>query len=152
MEADFKAILAGHAALLEVIGINLGTGVNGPAAGPSIYPSAYAQGCLDPCIRYQKIAGGPGLHMQGSDGLSNDLVQIDIRGRTAASVIAVRDVLLGAHGTGGLLHPYVGIEGSTNFQLIRLAEGGDRGIRHEKPNDVDYYTASLDFRVWSRAA
>jgi hypothetical protein len=139
MESDFRAILAGYAALIALVGTR-------------IYPSAYAQGATDPCIRYQKITGGTGLHMQGSDGLDDAQVQVDIRGLTVASVIAVRDVLIGTHGTGGLLHPYRGIVGDTDFRLIRLVDGGDRGIRHEKPNDVDYYTASLDFRIWSRAA
>lgn len=138
MEADFQYLLANHPALTALVGTR-------------IYPSTYAQGATDPCIRYQKIGGGPGLHMQGSDGLSNNLMQLDIRARTAASALAVRDVLIGEHGTGGLLHPFRGGVGATDFRLIALVDGGDRGLRHEKPNNVDYYTNSLDFRIWSRA-
>lgn len=133
METDFRALLAGHAQLIALVSTR-------------IYPSTYAQGTDDPCIRFQKISGGPGLHMQGSDGLSNDLMQVDIRARSALSALAVRDVLM------ALLHPYRGVVGGTDFRVIALVEGGDRGIRHEKPNDTDYYTNSLDFRIWSRAA
>lgn len=139
MEADLYTLLATHGALTALVGTR-------------IYPSAYEQHADDPCIRYQKITGGPGLYHGGSDGLSSDLVQIDIRARSFASAKAVRDVLVGEHGTGGLLHPYRGTVGDTDFRLIYLVEGGDRGVRHEKPNDVDYYTASLDFRIQSRAA
>jgi hypothetical protein len=128
METDFRALLANHAALSALV-------------GTGIYPSAYAQGATDPCIRYQKITGSTGLHLRGSDGLSSNLVQVDIRALTALSALAVRDVLV------ALLHPYRGVVGGTDFRRISLADGGDRGVRHEKPNDVDYYTASLDFDV-----
>ena len=138
MEADFKAILTGHAPLTALV----------PAA--RITPTQYTQATGNPCLRYTKIDGITGLHMQGSDGLSSTLMQIDIRGVTYASVLAVRNVLVGTHGHGGLLHPYRGIEGATAFQLIQLRS--DRGVQFEKPGSVEYYTTSLDFDVWSKAA
>lgn len=133
MEQDFYTLLSTDASLIALV-------------DDRIDPSVFSQGTGNPCIRYQKVTGGPGIHHGGSDGLSSDLMQVDVRARTAASALAVRDAMV------ALLHPYTGTVGNTDFLLIYLVEGGDRGIRHEKPNDVDYYIASLDFRIQSRAA
>lgn len=137
METDFYALLVGHVALTALVPAN------------RITPSQYTQATGNPCVRYTKIDGITGLHMRGSDGLTSSLMQIDIRGVSAASVLAVRNVLIGSHGEGGLLHPYRGIEGGTVFQLIQLRS--DRGVQFEKPGAVEYYTCSLDFDIWSRA-
>jgi len=138
MEADFFALLASHAPLTLWV----------PAE--RITPTQYAQATGGPCLRYTRIDGSTGLHMQGSDGLSNTLMQLDVRGTDYSSVIAVRHILLGAHGVGGLLHPYRGVVGDTEFRLISLRS--DRGMRFEKPDSVEYHTTSLDFDLWSRAA
>jgi len=138
MEDDFYALLAGHVPLTTLVAAN------------KITPSNYAQGVAGTVIRYQVIDGATGLHMRGSDGLTSSLMQIDIRAGGVAAVKAVRAVLIGVHGTGGLLHPYRGIVGDTQFKVINLRS--DRGIRHEKPGSQDFYTASLDFDIWSRAA
>jgi hypothetical protein len=138
MESDFFAILTSHAPLTALI----------PAT--RITPVQYTQATGNPCLRYTKIDGITGLHMQGSDGLSSTLMQIDVRGLSFGSVLAVRNVLVGSHGEGGLLHPYRGVKGATQFQLIQLRS--DRGVQFEKPGSVEYYTTSLDFDVWSKAA
>jgi hypothetical protein len=109
-----------------------------------IYPATYAQAKADPAIRYQKITGAIGLHMQGSDGLSTDLMQVDVRALTAASALAVRDAIV------TLLHGFQGVQGATDFKLIALRD--DRGVQFEKTEAASYYTASLDFDVYSRAA
>jgi hypothetical protein len=138
MEQDFYAILTGHALLTALI----------PAT--RITPVQYTQATGNPCLRYTKIDGATGLHMQGSDGLSSTLMQIDVRATDAAGVsgykkvLQVRDVLM------SLLHPFRGIVGATEFQLIQLRS--DRGVQFEKPGSVEYYTTSLDFDVWSKAA
>lgn len=137
METDFRALLAGDVAIIRLV------------AG-RIYPAAYAQNAADPCVRYQKISGSIGLHMQGSDGLSTDLMQIDVRaaagssGEGAAKALAIRDALV------ALLHGYRGLVGSTQFQLIALRD--DRGVQFETSGAKSYYTTSLDFDVYSRAA
>ena len=141
MEVDFVAILAGHAPLTDLV----------PAT--RITPSQYVQGSAGPCLRYSKIDGITGLHMRGSDGLTSSLMQIDMRALAAAGVaplLAVRNVLIGEHGTGGLLHPFRGAVGGTDFRLIQLRS--DRGIQFEKPGAEEFYTCSLDFDVWSKAA
>lgn len=141
MEIDFVAILTGHAPLAVLV----------PAA--RITPSQFVQGTAGPCLRYTKIDGFTGLHMKGSDGLTSSLMQIDVRSLAAAGAVpllAVRNVLIGEHGTGGLLHPFRGVVGGTDFRLIQLRS--DRGVKFEKPGAEEFYTCSLDFDVWSRAA
>jgi hypothetical protein len=135
MEADFVSILTSHVPLTTRI----------PAT--RITPTQYVQGNGNPCLRYTKIDGAPGLHMQGSDGLSSSLMQIDVRAAAAGGagpLIAVRDILV------SLLHPFRGVVGSSEFELIQLRS--DRGVRFEKPDAVEFYTCSLDFDIWSRAA
>lgn len=131
MEADFKALLSAHASLTALV-------------SNRIYPTTYPQAAVSPAIRYTKISGQIGLHMQGSDGLSDTLMQVDVRASTFASLMSVRNALV------GLLHHYRGIVGATDFRLISLAT--DRGARFEKPDAVEYHTTSLDFSIWSRSA
>lgn len=131
MDADFRAILAGHAALTNLVSTR-------------IYPVQYPQAAASPAVRYTVINAAPGLHMQGSDGLTETLMQIDVRATTFASSVAIRDVLV------ALLHPYRGLVGNTDFRLIRLSS--DRGAQFEKPANFEYFTTSLDFQIWSRAA
>lgn len=144
MENDFFGILTGHAALTALV----------PVA--RIYPVVYAQAAASPAMRFTKVTGNTGLHMQGSDGLTRSTMQIDIRAKVLdgqaayGKVIAIRNVLIGTHGTGGLLHPYSGIQGTTDFRLIQLQD--DRGTVHEKTGAEEFYSASLDFDVWSKAA
>jgi len=135
MEIDFASILTGHAALTNLV----------PAT--RITPSQFVQGTAGPCLRYTKIDGITGLHMRGSDGLTSSLMQIDVRSIAAGGVmplLAVRDVLV------VLLHPFRGVVGGTDFRLIQLRS--DRGIKFEKPGAEEFYTCSLDFDVWSKAA
>lgn len=131
MEADLVSLITGDGTVSGLISTRL-------------YPAVYAQGATNPCARYRKITGSPGVHMQGSDGLNFDLVQIDVRATTAASAVAVRDALR------ALLHAYSGTVGSTSFKLIRLRD--DRGIGHEKTDSQEFYTASLDWDVTWRTA
>ena len=138
MEDDFYALLTEHAPLIALV----------PAG--KITPSTYTQGATGTVVRYQVIDSATGIHMQGSDGLASTLMQVDVRAASVAAVKAVRDVLVGRHGVGGLLHPYRGIIGDTRIQLIQLRS--DRGIRFEKTAAQEFYTASLDFDIWSRAA
>jgi hypothetical protein len=135
MESDFRTILTTHAPLTAIV----------PAT--SIHRAYYPQSSPDPAIRITKVAGDIGLHMQGSDRLTESVMQIDIRTRAAggaAQLVSIRSILL------ALLHPYRGIVGATNFRLISLSN--DRGEAFEKPATIEYLTGSLDFDVWSRPA
>lgn len=129
METDFRAILADSAGVANLVATR-------------IYPATYAQGAASPCVRYAKITGSPGLHMQGSDGLAQELMQVDIRAATAASALAVRDAIFAA------LTTYHAVKGNTDFRLISLRD--DRGVQFETTGAQSFYTASLDWDVWSR--
>lgn len=131
MEIDFRAVLAGHTALTDMV-------------GSRIYPVQYPQGVANPALRYRVISATTGLHMQGSDGLSETLMQVDVRAGGFDQAVAVRDELV------ALLHPFRGVQGDTEFRLIRLET--DRGVDFERPDSVEIWTASIDFRVWSRVA
>lgn len=129
LEVDFRAVLLADATLAGKVGTR-------------IYPSAYAQGAASPAIRCMRIAGAPGLHMQGSDGLDSALMQVDCRADTAASAMSVRDAVVAR------LHGFSGSQGSTHFQLVALQ--ADRGVQFDDTGPTAYYTASLDFECWSR--
>lgn len=131
METDFRALLAD----------------DGPTAAlvsTRIYPSTYAQGAASPAIRYTRITGAPGLHMNGGDGLVSALRQVDVRALTAASALSVRDAIVAK------LHAFRGTKGTTDFRVIALQS--DRGIQFDETGPDAFYTASLDLEVWSRAA
>lgn len=137
METDFRALLAGAVPIINQVEVR-------------IYPTVYPQNATDPAVRYQKITGSIGLHMQGSDGLSGDLMQVDVRcdaqdqAGAVAKVQAIRTAIVDQ------LHGFEGIQGSTDFRVIALRD--DRGVRFEKTDAKAYYTTSLDFDVWSRRA
>ena len=131
METDFRAILAGSTVLTNFVSTR-------------IYPSTYAQNSANPAIRYAKITGADALHMQGSDGLDFSTIQIDVRAKTAAEVLSIRDALR------ALLNAYSGTQGSTKFLLISLRD--DRGVKFETTGPQSFYTTSLDFDVTSRAS
>ena len=131
MEIDFKNLLTGDPAILALVETR-------------ITPSVYSQATADPAIRYQKITGNIGLHMQGSDGLSSDLMQVDVRSATAAETISIKAAIIAR------LHGFEGRQGSTDFRVIALRD--DRGVKFEKTDSKSYYTCSMDFDVWSRRA
>lgn len=142
LETDFRAILTGHAALTALV----------PAA--QILADYYPQNSPKKAIRITKPSRRTGMLMNGSDGLSSAVMQVDIRVLASGGkmpLLAVIDVLIGPDGAGGLLNPFRGVVGGTFFQVISLAE--DRGPVHDKSDGVtEYLTASLDFEVRSSAA
>jgi hypothetical protein len=131
MENDFKALLASDPTIAGIVSAR-------------IYPSTYAQNAAGPAMRYQKITGSIGMHMEGSDGLSTDLMQVDVRAELAADVFALRNAIVAA------LHGFSGTKGNTTFQLIELRD--DRGTSFETTGAQNFYTRSMDFDVSSRAA
>lgn len=96
------------------------------------------QSVARPAIVLYRISGAPGLHMQGSDGLLNATVQIDIQAKTVASMWAIRDALL------TLLH------GQKNFSLRVISANSERQTVEELTN-VLIHRCSMDFDIWYRA-
>ena len=137
LEGDFRALMTGDPAILALVSTR-------------IYAATYPQGSSSPAIRYMKVSGATGVHMGGSDGLSESSMQVDARvavadGVSAASVAeSIRDAVVNR------LHAFRGVEGSTDFRLIELS--ADRGISFDDTGPTKYYTASLEFTVFSRAA
>lgn len=129
MEADFHDLLLASVTSL---------------VSTRVYPTTYPQNAASPAVRYQKITGAPGVHMQGSDGLNFDVVQVDARGATAAEMLAIRDAVVAA------LHAFSGTQGSTAFKLIQLRD--DRGLNYETNGAQQFFTTSLDLDVIWRAA
>lgn len=131
METDFKAVLAGDPAIITLVSTR-------------IYPKTYAQATGDPAIRYTRVGGGLGIHMQGSDGLGSAIMQVDARSLTEKEVLSIQDAIVAR------LHGFRGVEGGTDFRLIALDRGptGDFDATGTKP----YYTTSMDFAVSFRAA
>ena len=130
MENDFRALMAGDPAIAALVVAR-------------IYPATYSQSTVNPCIRYRKITGSIGLHMQGTDGLGSALMQVDVRALTAVSALAVKEAVIAK------LHGFKGVSGSTEFLVIALND--DRGVAFEKTDAEEFYTASLDFDLsWRR--
>lgn len=129
MEAELRALLTGHGALTALV----------PAA--RIVWNHLPQGTQRPAIVLYRISGGPGIHMQGSDGLINARVQIDVQATSVSSMWAIRDALV------SLLHGHRG----NDFQAISLLSerqdsdqaAGGGGLIHR---------SSLDFDVWAASA
>lgn len=137
MLTDLRTLVTGDATLAGLI-------------GAAVYPATFPQGAPDLCLRYQLVSGSIGLHLRGSDGLSRGLVQFDARAKVAADVAAAAQALSVRDALVALLHGYAGAVGDTRFQLIALSS--DRGVRFEATDTAQYYLASLDFDVLSRAA
>jgi len=126
MEAAIRALLYNSAALVALV----------PAT--SIVWNHLPQEKPRPAIVLYRITGAPGIHMQGSDGLLNATVQIDIQATTVASMWAIRDALL------SLLHAHH----DTNLRVI-VAQGERQS--QEELAGKPIHRCSMDFDVWYRA-
>lgn len=128
MEEAFRALLIGHAPLTALV-------------AQRIVWSHLPQKTTRPAIVLYRIAGSPGLTMQGSDGLTGATVQIDVQALSVTSMWAIRDSLV------SLLHGY----SDATFQLIRqVSEDQDSDVL--TGSDKLVHRARLDFNVWAVSA
>lgn len=127
MEAALRALLVGYAPLTALV----------PAA--RIVWNHLPQATVRPAIVLYKISGAPGITMQGSDGLTGSIVQIDVQALTVASMWAIRDQVL------ALLHGY------RSATLRGIFANGERQFAEDLVGTL-IHRASLDFDVWSAAA
>ena len=130
METAFLALLTGGAALVTLLAGDDGR----------IVWNHLPQGTPRPAIVLYRVGGSPGIHMQGSDGLINATVQIDVQATSVSEMWAIRDAVV------ALLHGHRDddfqlIENISQRQSSEMLEGG--GLIHR---------ASLDFDVWAKAA
>lgn len=128
MEEALRAILIAHAPLTALV-------------AQRIIWNHLPQKTTRPAVVLYRIAGGPGLTMQGSDGLTGATVQIDVQALSVTSMWAIRDVLV------SLLHTY----SDTTFQLIRLASE-DQDSDELAGADSLVHRARLDFDLWANPA
>lgn len=127
MEAEFRALLTGDAAITALVGSH-------------IYWNNVPQEAADLCVRLSKITGAPGYHMGGSDRLESTVVQIDVRALTVSSMWAVRDAIKTK------LDGFKGLQDNIVFQGIFLR---DERQTAEKPGTVLYHRSSTDWDVYS---
>ncbi len=127
MEADLRALLTGSAPLIALV----------PAA--RIVWNHLPQATVRPAIVLFRIAGAPGITMQGSDGLLGAIVQIDVQALTVTSMWAIRDALV------TLLHGHK----DANFGGIFLQS--DQQDSEQLTGGGLIHRASLDFSVWASA-
>jgi hypothetical protein len=93
-----------------------------------------------PAIVLFRISGAPGVTMQGSDGLINGTVQIDVQAHSVTEMWAIRDAL------SGLLH---GHRDATLTGIFFLSE---RQSAEPLGDNLLIHRCSMDFDVWARAA
>lgn len=127
MESALRALLTGYAPLTALVSTR-------------IYWNEIPQATTDPCVVLYKIAGAPGIHMQGSDRLEQSIVQINVRALSVTSMWAVRDAIIAR------LHAQRVQQGTVEFKGIFLTSERQNS---EKPGAVVYQTCQLDFQVWS---
>lgn len=96
------------------------------------------QGANRPAIVLYKISGVPGITLEGGDGLTDGLVQVDIQATSASQMWAIKSAVL------ALLHGY---QGSSLRGIFARAE---RQTSEELAGTL-LHRCSLDFNVWHRA-
>lgn len=130
MEAQLRTLLIGYAPLTSLVG---------GASSPRIVWNYLPQATTRPAIVLFRIAGAPGITMQGSDGLTGSIVQIDVQALSVISMWAIRDALI------TLLHGYRGgVFGGIFMQ-------GERQDSDELTGGGLVHRSSMDFSVWASA-
>lgn len=131
MESALRALLVGYAPL---------TGLVGGATTPRIVWNHLPQATVRPAVVLFKITGAEGLTHGGPDGLSGNIVQIDVQALTVTSMWAIRDAIIAK------LHGY----SDATFGLIR--HDSERQSAEELAGAGSLiHRASLDFTVWAAA-
>lgn len=128
MESEFRGLLLGDSAFAALV----------PALQCAW--NHVPQTAADPFVSLYVISSITGVHMGGSDRLTNSLVQINVRALSVTSMWAVRNAIVAK------LHCHKSTVGNIVFQgIFKTAERQNS----EKPGTVLYHTAQIDFDVWS---
>lgn len=126
MEQEFRAILVAHAPLTALV-------------GQRIVWNHLPQKTTRPAVVLYRVAGGPGLTMQGSDGLIGATVQIDVQALSVTSMWAVRDALVAR------------LHGHRDTTFRGIFQQSERQTSEELTGGGLVHRASLDFAVWATA-
>ena len=100
---------------------------NHGVCGGRVFPKFAPQGAALPHLIYFVVSDVPGLHLRGSDGVSNARIQLDVYGDSEAQVDAEREKL---H---DLLHGFAGKMGNV---VVKQAFLEDQSGAHEPPTDA----------------
>lgn len=130
MHEDFKSLIADDAGVSALVSGRVTWGL-------------HPQGTDSPAIVLHEISAVPQYTMAGQDGLVPVRVQVDCRGLTLASALAV------ARAVRTLLSGYRGTKGATVFSGV-FQSGGRSGSEDTGPEL--FHTVSTDFEVWSHPA
>jgi hypothetical protein len=128
MEAALRALLTGYGPLTALV-----------PADDRIVWNHLPQATARPAIVLFKISGSPGITMQGSDGLTGSIVQIDVQALKVTDMWAIRDQIV------SLLHGY------HDATFPGIFADGDRQTSEELTGGGIVHRASLDFNVWYAA-
>lgn len=126
MEVALRALLVAYAPLTALVGTR-------------ITWNEIPQGAADPNVSLFNIDPGVSYTYRGPTSLRGELVQINVRALSFASMVAVREALLAR------LSGFKGAQGTVTFGAIFY-----RSIRTgtEKPAATLYHYAQLDFEIW----
>lgn len=127
MEAALRALLTGYAPLTALV------------PGARIVWNHLPQATTRPAIVLFRVAGTPGITMQGSDGLTGATVQIDVQALTVTSMWAVRDALVAR------------LHGHRDATFRGIFQQSERQTSEELTGGGLVHRASLDFAVWATA-
>jgi len=130
MHEDFQALLEDDAATAGLVGDRITWGL-------------LPQGTQNPAIALHEISATPQYTMNGQDGLLPTRVQVDCRGTSFASAMAV------ARKVRAVLSGYKGTKGATTFAAI--FQLGGRSSSGRTDAEV-FHTVSTDFECWSKPA
>jgi hypothetical protein len=131
MESALRALLTSYAPLTSLVG---------GSSTPRIVWNHLPQATTRPAVVLFKVTGAEGLTHGGPDGLSGNIVQVDIQALTVTSMWAIRDAIIAK------LHGY----SDATFGLIR--HDSERQSAEELAGAGSLiHRASLDFTVWADA-
>lgn len=127
MEAALRALLTGYAPLTALV------------PGARIVWNHLPQATTRPAIVLFRVAGAPGITMQGGDGLTGATVQIDVQALSVTSMWAVRDALVAR------------LHGHRDTTFRGIFQQSERQTSEELTGGGLVHRASLDFAVWATA-
>lgn len=130
MEDALRALLVGDVAVTALV-------------GQRVYWGTIPQGSAAPSVAMYVITRLSSYTMQGSDGLEESRIQIDVRDTELARAWQVRDAIK------SLISGYRGtVQGIALQGLFLVSERQ----RFESIGSESFHTVSMDVQVWSRIA
>jgi hypothetical protein len=128
MESDFYSLLTGTTAITDVVSTR-------------IYKDIVDQNTAYPNLLFIRTGGDADVAMDGPIGLERSEMTLQVRAKSAATVISARDAVKSA------LNGYSGTVGSTEFQGIFFEYGNSGYVEN-----LGMYHEDLLFTIYHKAA